>query len=62
MKAFHNLQSIGENFYPEVVDSKATVSSWLGPTKASVFKVLFRLDDIPYYDNSNIQDYFSNVG
>lgn len=62
MNAFHNLQAIGENVYPEVVESKATLSSWLGPIKVSVFKVAFRLDDIPYYDVSNIQDYFSNVG
>lgn len=62
MNAFHNIQSIGEKVYPEVVESNATISKWLGPIKTPVFKVLFRLDDIPYYDVSNIQDYFSNVG
>lgn len=53
---------IGENVYAEVVESKALVSSWLGPIKSSVFKIHFRLDDIPYYDDANIHDYFSNVG
>lgn len=56
------MQLIGENVYPEVVEPRARVISWLGPIITSIFKVNFRLEDIPFYDAANIKDYFSHVG
>ncbi|CAH1176110.1 unnamed protein product [Phaedon cochleariae] len=61
MDAFHNSQKTTD-INLEDIDSKATVPSWLGSTKIFMLKQQFRLEDIPFYDTSNMCDVLTNVG
>nr|CAH7760761.1 unnamed protein product [Callosobruchus chinensis] len=59
---FHNLQKVQEGIDLQDIDSKATVSVWLGEIKAPVLKLHFRLDEIPFYDTSYMCDSGTNLG
>lgn len=41
------------------IDAKAKAINWLGPQKAAVLKLPFRLSEITYFDNNAVRDPFA---
>ncbi|XP_074025631.1 STKc_myosinIII_N_like and MYSc_Myo21 domain-containing protein ninaC isoform X2 [Leptinotarsa decemlineata] len=62
MNYVHSLEEIQEDIDLEDVDIKANASSWLGEMKSSVLKKQFILEDIPFYDSSNVCDFLRHLG
>lgn len=44
------------------VDTKAKPINWLGPRKAAVLKLPFRLSDVTYFDSNSLRDPFAVSG
>lgn len=53
-KTTNGLQASNEPIDLSSIDPKANPNAWLGLQKPSVLKTPFRLDEIPFYDTSNM--------
>ncbi|KAG5898732.1 hypothetical protein JTB14_020926 [Gonioctena quinquepunctata] len=62
MNPVHSLEQIKEEIDSSHIDQKATTISWLGGVQCSALKVHFFLEDIPFYDTSNMCDLLTNLG
>ncbi|KAJ8920809.1 hypothetical protein NQ315_004950 [Exocentrus adspersus] len=60
--AFHNLQLVMDNVDLNELDRDAMVFNWLGENIHSVSKIVFNLNDIPFYDTSYTYDLLTNLG
>ncbi|CAH0556906.1 unnamed protein product [Brassicogethes aeneus] len=62
LNAYHNLTKINNAVDTDEVDTSANVHKWLGKVKLCAWKLNFHLNDIPFYDTSNMYDELTNSG
>lgn len=58
---FYQLQKVKPPVNWNRIDKDAEVKCWLGEVKPAMLKVRFRLDEIPFFDTSEMIDPLTNV-
>lgn len=61
-KSMNGLQKSEASVDIDRIDTKAKAINWLGPQKAAVLKLPFRLSDVTYFDSSFLRDPFAVSG